>query len=244
VTWAIRAEGEEQQAVNPSSTFSPERLSPHAAFDVVAIAASVGGLQAMRKILTALPADFPAALFIQTHLTPTYPSKLVEVLQPRTLLPVAWATDSAVLRPGTVMVAPPGQHVRVTPSGRLCLTSWADMGYAKPRADGLFTSVAASFQTRALGVVLTGYLDDGARGSLALRQAGGRVLVQDPATAEAPDMPLAALRTGCADFVLPLDTLPAALTALVMVRGMATLLSVPGIARGQPYREALRTWGA
>jgi hypothetical protein len=82
--------------------------------------------------------------------------------------------DVAVLRPGTVAVAPPGQHVRVTSSGTFCLTSWVELGYAKPRADGLFQSVAASFQARALGVVLTGFLDDGARGRWRYgRLAGG-----------------------------------------------------------------------
>jgi len=191
------------------------------AFDVVIMAASAGGIQAIRVILAMLPAAFPAAILIQMHLNPTYPSVLVDILRPHSRLPVEWAVDGATLRQGTVTVAPQGQHVRVSATGLLTLISWADLGYTKPRADGLFESVAVSFQTRALGVVLTGYLDDGARGAQAIHAQGGRVLVQDPLSAEAPDMPNAAVRTGCADFVLPLPVLAVALTALVMVHGMA-----------------------
>lgn len=219
-------------------------LCPDGAFDVVVIAASAGGLQAMRAILMALPPEFPAAILVQTHLNPTYPSVLVDILRWHTSLPVDWAADGATLRPGTVTIAPQGQHVRVSPKGRLSLVSWAHLGYTKPRADGLFESVATSFQARALGVVLTGYLDDGARGARAIHEHGGRVLVQDPASAEAADMPNATMRTGCADFVLPLQALGAALTALVMVRGMAQFFAVPHTVRLQPYREALRIWGA
>lgn len=190
-------------------------------FDVVAIAASVGGLQAIRSILAVLPAAFPAAILIQTHLNPSYPSVLADLLRWDSRLPVEWAVNGATLRQGTVTVAPQGQHIRVSPGGRLTLISWAELGYIKPHADGLFESVAASFRSRALGVVLTGYLDDGARGAQAIRAQGGRVLVQDPLSAEAPDMPTAAVRTGCADLVLPLPVLAVALTALVMIPEMA-----------------------
>jgi two-component system chemotaxis response regulator CheB len=214
----LRASREESGCIN-FNTIVP-RYRDHA-FDVVAIAASAGGIQAIRAILAVLPAEFPTAILIQTHLNPTYPSRLADVLRPHSPLPVEWAVDGAALRQGTVTVAPQGQHVRVSPTGRLILISWADLGYTKPRADGLFESVAVSFQTRALGVVLTGYLDDGARGAQAIHAHGGRVLVQDPLSAEAPEMPNATVRTGCADFVLPLPVLSVALTALVMVRGMA-----------------------
>ena len=149
------------------------------AFDVVVIAASAGGIHAIRVILAMLPAALPAAILIQTHLNPTYPSVLVDVLRPYSRLPVEWAIDGATLRQGAVTIAPQGQHVRVSRTGLLTLSSWADLGNTKPRADGLFASVAASFQTRALAVVLTGYLDDGARGAQAIHTQGGCVLVQD-----------------------------------------------------------------
>jgi len=159
-----------------STTGAP--LYRNRAFDVVVMVASVGGIKAIRAILAALPAAFPATILIQMHLNPTYPSVLVDILRPHSRLPVEWAVDGATLRQGTVTVAPQGQHVRVSATGLLTLISWADLGYTKPRADGLFESIATSFQARALGVVLTGYLDDGAPGVQAIRRQGGRVLVQ------------------------------------------------------------------
>jgi two-component system chemotaxis response regulator CheB len=224
---------------------SPDgRLCPNTPFDVVAIAASAGGLPAIRQILVALPPEFPVAILVQTHQSPEYPSILAEVLGWRSNLPVVWAAHQERLRAGCVTVAPPGQHVRVAPSGVLSLTSWKQMGRVKPHADGLFTSVASSFTTRAIGVVLTGFLSDGAQGARAVKQHGGRVLVQDPATAEAPDMPRATISSGCADFVLPLPALAAALTALVMVPGAAEFFAVRSSRTAQPYRDALRMWAA
>src|SRR5262245_30567389 len=101
-------------------------LCPESAFDVVAIAASIGGLKAIRAILAALPETFPAAIIVQTHLNPTCPSHMVDILRSHSPLPVDWAAHDASLCPGTVTVAPPGQHLRVGPSGGLGLISWAD----------------------------------------------------------------------------------------------------------------------
>jgi two-component system, chemotaxis family, protein-glutamate methylesterase/glutaminase len=217
-------------------------LFPHAAFDVVVIAASMGGMEALCQILPLLPPDYPAAVIVQTHLNPTKPSYLVDILMQHSTLPIAWATDRAVLRPGTVTVAPPGQHVQVSPS-TLTLTSWDKLEYQRPKADRLFESVAVAFKARAIGVVLTGYLSDGARGVQAIHRHGGRVLVQHPGTAQAASMPLAALRTGSVDFALSLRGLAAALITLVMVPGAAQFFTAP-----EPplhaYHTLLRTGSA
>jgi two-component system chemotaxis response regulator CheB len=224
----------------PGPTVGP--LAPSAPFDAVVIAASFGGMTALQAILERLPRDFPAAILIQTHLAPEGPSILAEILQRATTLPVGWARHLAVLRPGTVIVAPPGQHVAVLPDGTQLLTGWKARSSQKPRADGLFTTVAASFGPRAIGVVLTGYLDDGARGAQAISLGGGRVLAQDPATAACGDMPQAAIATGCVDYVLSLEAMPAALISLTMVAGASRFFAVPG-GPLQPYRAALRAWG-
>lgn len=91
-------------------------------------------------------------------------------------------------------------------------------------------------------MVLTGFLSDGVQGARTIKQRGGRILVQDPSTAEVPDMPRAAIGTDCADFVLPLPALAAALMALVMVPGAAHFFAVPPPHIDQPYRDALRMW--
>lgn len=221
------------------SLITPVRLlCPQAAFDVVALVASVGGFLALREILAALPTDFPAALLFQMHLDPRHPSLLVELLRPRTALPVEWAAQGQALRPGTVTVVPPGQHVRVCPGGVVTLTSWADRSYTRPRCDELLSAVGASFRTRALGVVLTGSLDDGARGAQALHHYGGRVPVQDPATAKAAGMPAAAVRTGCADVVVPLPAIPGALWAWVTGGDVAPFPTVPSVPQSHPERDA------
>lgn len=215
---------------------------PNASFDVVTITASFGGISALQHILAPLPADFPATIIIQTHLKPNYPSALADILQRHTTLPVTWGSDGAWLSPSTVIIAPPGQHMQVTPYNTLTLTSWSRLNYARPRADGLFESVAIHFKARAIGVVLTGYLNDGAQGAQSIRQQGGCIIVQDPKTAEAPGMPRATLQTGYVDFVLSLHAIPAALIALVMVSGAAQFFAVP-LNSPQPYRDALLIWG-
>jgi two-component system chemotaxis response regulator CheB len=117
----------------------------------------------------------------------------------------------------TLELAPPGQDVRVAASGQLDLISMDELNFKKPTADALFASVASSFGARAIAVVLSGYLSDGAEGSRVIKQLGGIVLVQDPATAEAAGMPSAAIATGCVDSVLPLSSMGAALAGLVRI---------------------------
>jgi len=212
-----------------------------AAFDVVGIAASAGGIPAIRQILAALPHEFPAAIVVQMHMSPQSPSILADVLAYQSVLPVVWAEHGAPLRPSCVMVVPPGQHLRVGPTGIVALISWERLARIKPHANGLFQSLAVRFGPRVIGIVLTGYLQDGAEGARIIAQHGGRILVEDPATAEVPEMPCSTLATGCADFVLPLPALAAALTSLVMVTGAAQFFAVPTAAT-QPYRDALQRW--
>ena len=198
----------------------------YAAFDIVAIAASWGGVAVLSHLLSALPADFAAPIVVVQHLNPKHRSQLDAVLGQRTRLAVCWAKDSVPLRPGTVFLAPPDCHVQVTPSRTLRLWQGPKVNFTRPAADPLFESVAAVSGARAIGVVLTGLGRDGARGAQAIKGAGGRVLVQDPATAPAPNMPVAVINSGSVDFWLPPSTLASALTSLVMVPGAAVLFDV------------------
>jgi two-component system chemotaxis response regulator CheB len=188
---------------------------------MVGIAASAGGIGALRQILGFLPASFPATLIIHLHFPPEAPSALATILQRHTLLPVTDARHGMSVCPGMVYVTPSGQYVEVTPAHTFCLTSWENRGYCRPQADGMFTSLAVSLGMRAIGVILTGYLSDGAQGARAIHAAGGLVLVQDPATAEAAGMPQAAIATGCVDVVRSLQGIAAALINLTMLSGAA-----------------------
>jgi two-component system chemotaxis response regulator CheB len=202
---------------------------PYAAFDVVAMTASLGGIEALREVLSALPADFPVPIIIVQHLSPSYKSQLAEILSHRTPLYVKWAESRDRLRAGTVYVAPPDHHVVVTRPGLITLSQAPKVQFARPSANLLFESVATCYRERAIAVILTGAGSDGARGVRAIKRFGGRVLVQDMSTSKAFSMPDAALRTGCVDFALSLRTIAHALVTLVMVKGAAELFSVPRV---------------
>ena len=192
--------------------------SPSAAFDVVALAASAGGLTALSRVLTDLPADFPAALLVVQHLDPHHRSLMADILARRTALRVKQAAEGDRFLPGTVYVAPPDRHLLVNPDGTLSLSRTELVHFVRPSADLLFKSVAAAAKQRAIAVVLTGTGADGSMGVRAIKKMGGTVIVQNEQTSEFFGMPSAAIQTGCADFILPLDEIPKALLALV-VRG-------------------------
>jgi two-component system chemotaxis response regulator CheB len=182
--------------------------------DVVAIGASAGGVTALPAVLAPLPADFPAALLIVQHLDAHRRSFLAAVLARTCRLPVRDARSGDLIEPGVVYVAPPGAHL-VLRGGRLVLSDAAPVNFSRPSVDVLFGSVAVACGPRAVGVILTGAGVDGAAGLRAIKTAGGRTLVQEPAGAEYPSMPAAARATGCADLTLALAEIGPALAGLM-----------------------------
>ena len=185
-------------------------------FDIVALAASAGGLAALIEILSNLPADFKAAIVVVQHLDPRHPSLMAEILSRRTALKVIQGEDGDKLIPGTVYIAPPNNHLLVNTDGKISLSQSEMVHFLRPSADLLFESVAASYKERAIAVVLTGTGNDGAMGVEAIKKMGGTVIVQDQKTAEFPGMPSAAIKTGNVDFILPLPEISSALQTLVM----------------------------
>jgi two-component system, chemotaxis family, protein-glutamate methylesterase/glutaminase len=192
-------------------------ISPNAAGrprHVVALAASAGGLAALSRILSALPAGFPAPILVLQHLDPRHRSLLAEILGPRTGLRVAQAQAGEPLAVGTVLVAPPGHHLLVGLDGVLSLADTDRIRFSRPSADVLFASLAESWGPGAIAVVLSGRGLDGADGVRAVKRRGGTVIVQGDASAEDAGMPSAAILTGVADQILPLDRIAAALVEL------------------------------
>lgn len=185
------------------------------AYDVIAIACSAGGLSALRRILKDLPANFPAAIVIVQHLDPAHRSMLAGILARYTPLWVKQAEENDLLAPGRVYIAPPDCHLLVNADGSLALTKTALVHFSRPSADLLFESVAANYAGRAIGVVLTGAGSDGTTGSRAIQKMGGVVIAQDEASSEFAAMPLAAIRTGIVNMILPLDQIAARLVQLV-----------------------------
>ena len=192
---------------------------PHfnnAAFDIVAIAASAGGLTALTKVLSTLPPEFTAAIAIVQHLTPEYPSLMAEILSRRTAITVKKAQEGDCLTAGTAHIAPPNHHLLVNSDGTLSLSQSELVHFLRPSADLLFESVAATYKNRAIALVLTGTGSDGAMGVEAIKKMGGIIIVQDVKTAEFSGMPSAAIRTGNVDFILPLNEISNTLVTLVM----------------------------
>lgn len=185
------------------------------AFDVVAIAASAGGLNALGLVLSGLPELFPAAILVVQHLDPRHPSFMADILKRRTALQVKEAEEGDRLRLGTVFIAPPNRHLLVNPDATIALTQTELVHFVRPSADLLFESVAAVFRDRAIAVVLSGSGSDGSMGVGAIKKMGGQVIAQDEQSAEFFGMPGAAIQTGNVDLTLPLAEIPQALIHLV-----------------------------
>jgi two-component system, chemotaxis family, protein-glutamate methylesterase/glutaminase len=160
--------------------------------DVVVIGASMGGVEALRKVVASLPVDFPAALAVVLHLHPNTPSVLPEILSRSGPLRAAHAVDGEKIERGRIYVAPPDRHLLLR-EGRARITFGPPENGSRPAVDPLFRSAAEDYLGRVVGVVLSGMLDCGSLGLLNIHRRGGLAIVQDPGDALAPDMPKNAL---------------------------------------------------
>ena len=176
--------------------------------DVVAVGASLGGLDASRVLLAGLPLSFPCPLVLVQHRRAECDGRLVEILSRHSCLPVLEPFDKDPILPGYVYVAPSNYHLSVE-RGYFSLSLADPVAFARPSIDVLFESLADSYGSKAIAVMLTSSSRDGARGARAIKQAGGVLIVEDPATAEAPLGPRAVLEESEADAVLPLGEIAA-----------------------------------
>jgi two-component system chemotaxis response regulator CheB len=190
-------------------------------YATVAIGTSWGGLAALTKLLGQLPSDFTIPIVVVQHRSKDSERLLVQLLQDATDLKVCEIDDKDPLTPGTVHVAPANYHVLIE-DGYVSLTIEEPVRFSRPSIDVMFTSLADTYQTAAIGVVLTGANEDGARGLAQIVERGGRALVQDPKTAEIPIMPEAAIRAVPTAEVLPLDALAPRLIELSVERAKVT----------------------
>ena len=180
---------------------------------LIAIGASAGGVEALRSLAAALPADLPVALAIVLHLPTSGRSVLPGILDRAGPLPCSAARDGETLAPGRIFVAPPDHHLLVT-DGVLRLDRSPPEHGNRPAIDLLFASVAKAYGPRAIGVILTGTLHDGTAGLASIKAAGGVAIVQDPAEAMYPGMPASAIERVAVDHVVRLDALAGLLAQL------------------------------
>lgn len=182
--------------------------------EAIAIGASTGGVEALARVLPALPADTRASVFVVLHLPRERESLLVEVFAPRCKLPVREVHDKDPIAAGTIYFAPPDYHLLVDDGPQLALSMDEPVEFSRPSVSVLFETAAAVYGDRLLALLLTGAGRDGAAGMLAVQRAGGLTVVQQPASARMPQMPEAALDRISADHVLTLDEIMTMFQAL------------------------------
>ncbi|HEY8560146.1 MAG TPA: chemotaxis protein CheB [Pyrinomonadaceae bacterium] len=161
--------------------------------NIVVVGASAGGLEPLQDLVSQLPPNFPAAVFVAWHMPPEAPSLLPQILQRLTDLPVSHPVNHEKIESGHIYCAAPDYHL-VIENNHARLSRGPRENHFRPSIDVLFRSAAWSFGARATGIILSGCLDDGVSGLFAIKRLGGKAIVQDPAEASFPDMPLNALK--------------------------------------------------
>jgi len=182
--------------------------------DVIAIGASAGGIEALQQLVSGLPADLDAAVFVTVHFPENGTSVLPRILTRAGSLTAVHAVDGESIVPGRIYVAQPGFHL-ILEQDRVRLVRGPRENGNRPAIDPMLRSAAIAFGPRVIGVVLTGLLDDGTSGLAAVKRYGGVAVVQDPEDALFPTMPLSAISYVKVDHVVPVRSMSKTLTALV-----------------------------
>ena len=184
-----------------------------AGHDIIVVGASAGGVEALTTLVSDLPEDLPAAVFIVLHIGAHSSTALPQILGRRTKLPVDHPRDGQRIEHGCIFVAPPDHHLLVT-RGTVRVANGPRENGHRPSVDTLFRSAAASYGPQVTGVVLSGTRDDGTAGLRAIHDRGGTAIVQDPDEALFPGMPQSAMQGDHPDYVLPVGAIGGLLSEL------------------------------
>jgi len=179
------------------------------------IGASAGGIDALKILVSALPRDFKAAIFITVHIAPYSVGIVPEILERSGALPATNATDGEAIQNGRMYVAPPDYHLQFEREGYIRITQGPRENRFRPAIDPMFRAAADCFGPRVIGVILTGWLHDGTAGLRAVREHGGTTIVQRPDDAFAPSMPLNAIKHVEVDQILAVKDIGPRLVHLV-----------------------------
>ena len=182
--------------------------------DIIVIGGSAGAIETLTRLVSGLPRKLPAAVFVVVHLQPDAPSYLPAILSRSGPLPAEHPRDGQRFEPGRLYVARPDHHLLVEPD-RVRVVYGPRENRFRPAIDPLFRSAAVAYGPRVIGLILSGALDDGTAGLLAVKRLGGLALVQDPADAMSPSMPQSALESVEVDFCLPVSAMASKLGELV-----------------------------
>ncbi len=181
---------------------------------IIVIGASAGGMQALKRLLAQLPSDFPAPVFIVNHMSPdTTGEVLVRVLDEAGPLPCQQGANGQQFEKGRIYLAPSDRHMLID-DGHVLITKGARENRSRPAIDPLFRSAAVAYGNRVIGVILTGFLDDGTSGMMAIRRCGGVCIAQDPDDADHADMPRSVMVNVGVDHCLPIADMGVLLSTL------------------------------
>src|SRR5215216_2035202 len=179
----------------------------------IVIGASAGGYHVVVDIISQLPANLPVPVFVVIHIPASEPSYLPAILSKAGRLPAINPLDGAIIEPGYIYVAPPDHHILIS-DGRIAVKRGPKENGFRPSIDALFRSAAYAYGPGAIGVVLSGALNDGTSGLWSIKRLGGTAIVQDPYEAEYTSMPRSALEYVEADYSLPSTEIGALLARL------------------------------
>jgi two-component system, chemotaxis family, protein-glutamate methylesterase/glutaminase len=187
--------------------------SPPSGRDIVVIGASAGGLEALIRIVSTVPKDIPAVLFVVVHTGRQNPGFLPSILSRAGVLEARHPSDGDEVRHGRIFVAPPDHHMLLS-DGTVTIARGPEENGFRPAIDPLFRTAARSFGPRVAGVILSGGLDDGVHGLALIKEFGGVTIVQDPNEALVPSMPLNAIRAVTIDHVISADKMASVFSRL------------------------------
>ncbi|MEJ7559612.1 MAG: chemotaxis protein CheB [Pedobacter sp.] len=184
----------------------PDQITSNQNIDkVVVIGTSAGGMNALIKLIGQLPKSFPAPILIVQHMSAdTTGNVLLDALNSQSSLTCKHATTGSKLIKGHVYLAPSDHHLMIDQERRILVTKGAQENRSRPAIDPLFRSAAVTFGNCAIGIILTGYLDDGTAGMIAIKRCFGTCIVQEPGDAEYPDMPSNVLNQLKVDHCIPI----------------------------------------
>jgi len=174
-------------------------------YEAIVIGASAGGMFALKKLLSSLPADFRIPIIIVQHIAANSENYIVEFLDNSTKLKVKEVDEKEKISKGFVYICPPNYHLMVEHDHTLSLSADEKVNYSRPSIDVLFYTAADSFKSKLIGIVLTGANDDGSRGLLAIKKNNGLIIVQDPLDAETPTMPTNAINSTKPKYILAIE---------------------------------------
>ncbi len=187
-------------------------------YKAIVMGVSAGGWVALPKVLAKMPEDFPLPIIVVQHLHPEQDGFTIKHFNDQCALLVKEACDKETIQTGTIYFAPPDYHLLIEQDKTFSLSKDEKVNYARPSIDVLFDSAADVYSSGLIGVVLTGANSDGANGLKLIKESGGLAIVQDPATAESPVMPQAAVDAAKPDYILPLEEIATVLRKMATTR--------------------------